>query len=42
MTEVIEVEMAEEDDDSDDDDDVAEPVTVWLEARVVALGGAAS
>jgi hypothetical protein len=42
MTEVLEVEMPEGDDDDDDALDVVEPVTVWLEARVVAIGGAAS
>ena len=32
----------DDDDDSDGALDVVEPVTVWLEARVVAIGGAAS
>lgn len=32
------------DDDDDDDaaEDVAEPVTIWLEARIVGVGGTAS
>ena len=42
MTEVLEVEMPDDDDDDETALDVAEPVTVWLEARVVAIGGAAS
>ena len=37
-----EIESVDPDDDDEDPEDVAEPVTIWLEARVVAVGGAAS
>ena len=37
-----EIEPVDPDDDDEDPEDVAEPVTIWLEARVVAVGGAAS
>ena len=39
-----EIEPLDPDDDDEDEPalDVAEPVTIWLEARVVAVGGAAS
>ena len=42
MTEILEVEMPDDDDDDENALDVVEPETVWLEARVVAIGGAAS